>query len=665
MVDPATGELFWVPPDQYERAVNVGMVAESPGERREKLMAEKYGDSEIAAAAMGAASGLSAGIAPQVLSRLAPNLNFDAVKQYNPTAYALGDVGGTVASSVSPGGLMNLVGRGGARMAGGMAAKSAGKGLLARAAAKTAGAATKGAIEGAAIGASMELGEQGYRRELSPDDIAKEALAGAAFGAASNLVAEAAMAPIKAASSALKGTGRLSDLRRAAKVADEEYTSLMAGGSDDMAEALSKKKAADIAKNKVYKTAGATKEAKAAAKAEADAASKEVQRLAKEKYGDAKIFQALKSKSTKASEAYLKARSQLGYQLAAKSTAPSLAVGAGAVVAGGAAGSAVMGGAGGAIGAAYTARNLAKMLTGDGKRALKKIFSPKVEATAAKDVAGWHGYLGNVRKKIDGATDSYGRATAKQLAGEWAADAAATAYEYLPGFVKRPGLARAAKVAGTMSRTGINAATISAMNGDGVGDLVSTIHDMDESDMGHLVSVMAAGGATPEQIESAKQREMSALELIRSEVRDPSAETESPLGTPPPLSVVEQSKARDLLKIKTDPEHFFELMADGRLNSNHVKMLSVVRPDMLAAAVEMMQSYAEAAKLNRVGIDRNVEKSLTLLLSGTYGSKYTGQIQLTYNKDEEQQQGQLKARNVQMDTANKMLSYSQRVRERA
>jgi hypothetical protein len=194
-----------VPEDKLEVALKMGYRLEQPEEHTERRREATYAERPLEAAALGAASAVTAGGSDVILNAMAGEGGDNAIREIsarNRGARVVGELGG----------LLTGVGAAGAIMGAGRAAgKAAGGGLR--------GAAAAGATEGALIGVGHTVSNAG----LSKDPLTAEAVAGdlarnvllsstlgGAGGALGNLVS-------RAASKAKDGFARLEDnLARAA-----------------------------------------------------------------------------------------------------------------------------------------------------------------------------------------------------------------------------------------------------------------------------------------------------------------------------------------------------------------------------------------------------------------------------------------------------------------
>ena len=160
------GELFFVPQAQADSWLQSGLTPLSDEDLRKRALKKKYADSSVAPALLGAASGLSFGLAPSLLTEagLLERGEAKAIEAANPALYTGADIGAGVLSVLLSGGT---------------------------------GAAARGTVEAGKVGAKQ---------------IAKKVLAGAA--APTVKASEIAMGAGRAATKLIPGTGRAADAAR-------------------------------------------------------------------------------------------------------------------------------------------------------------------------------------------------------------------------------------------------------------------------------------------------------------------------------------------------------------------------------------------------------------------------------------------------------------------
>ena len=160
------GELFFVPQAQADNWLQSGLTPLSDEDLRKRALKKKYADSSVAPALLGAASGLSFGLAPSLLTEagLLERGEAKAIEAANPALYTGADIGAGVLSLLLSGGT---------------------------------GAAARGTVEASKVGAKQ---------------IAKKVLAGAA--APTVKASEIAMGAGRAATKLIPGTGRAADAAR-------------------------------------------------------------------------------------------------------------------------------------------------------------------------------------------------------------------------------------------------------------------------------------------------------------------------------------------------------------------------------------------------------------------------------------------------------------------
>lgn len=184
-LDPQTGEAFWVPKAKAQQAADAGYVPETRVQfevRQRKQMA----DDPASAALYGAARGATLGLSDVVLSKAGLGDYAQELKKHNPIASTAGEVGGSIASALIPGGAINLAGRAGSKAAKALVGRVSTKGLAARVAqhAPKAGAVV---AEGAAQGAGAGVSDAALTGDWSPTKIAEKAIIGGATGATLSL----------------------------------------------------------------------------------------------------------------------------------------------------------------------------------------------------------------------------------------------------------------------------------------------------------------------------------------------------------------------------------------------------------------------------------------------------------------------------------------------
>jgi hypothetical protein len=194
------GELGTITSDKVYEALQQGYKLEAPDEQRSRLLEEQYGDSDLAAAAAGAARGLSFGLSDQALTKtglVAPE-TLSHLEEANPVSSLAGEAVGTVAGVLGTGGAAGIAGTGvKAAAKAGLATEKAAAKFLAKQAAK-AGASKAvtnsivqkvvpkfagSAVEGAAYGAGHLISEDALgRADFNAENLVASMGVGALLG---------------------------------------------------------------------------------------------------------------------------------------------------------------------------------------------------------------------------------------------------------------------------------------------------------------------------------------------------------------------------------------------------------------------------------------------------------------------------------------------------
>lgn len=176
-----TGEYGEIPAHALTQAISEGYRVASPEEVRKRTLEKTYGDRDFAAAAAGAARGLSFGTSDIFLpaTGLVERETLQGLKEVNPTASMIGEGVGIVAPALLSGGTSlagsvaaktapGLVARGGAALTGRVAetalikqlAKTGATKVAQKALSKAIPAAAGAAAEGFAYGVGQEISEE-------------------------------------------------------------------------------------------------------------------------------------------------------------------------------------------------------------------------------------------------------------------------------------------------------------------------------------------------------------------------------------------------------------------------------------------------------------------------------------------------------------------------
>lgn len=223
MVDDRSGKTFSVPIEEAGSFLQ-NFRLQSGEEHRKGRVAQEYGSglpSELAAAGLGAARGLSFGLSDQAAKAtgfMTPE-ELAGYKEANPAASAVGEVGGVIGSLLIPGGAVGAAGKGvrGAAKVGGLAeravlgagrevgAQTFGQTLARAAAAKAAGGAVEGALYGAGHLVSEEaLGNAEFTAEAVATHVGLGAIIGGGTAGALSLGGELGKAGLAKAAGAVE-----------------------------------------------------------------------------------------------------------------------------------------------------------------------------------------------------------------------------------------------------------------------------------------------------------------------------------------------------------------------------------------------------------------------------------------------------------------------------
>lgn len=198
------GDKFKVPAQGFLEAVKAGWKYRDSGLIKEEKLREKYGDSTGKALLYGGLRGASLGISDAILTKtgLADQEELSAIKEYNPVASNVGEIGATVGPALLSGGT-SLVAKASQKTLAGLLTKGAeytGKRAAQNITSNVAKAAVNmgvaGAVEGAVLGAGQTvseaaLGDAEFNAESLMSNMGTGALLGGAFGASLGVGAEA------------------------------------------------------------------------------------------------------------------------------------------------------------------------------------------------------------------------------------------------------------------------------------------------------------------------------------------------------------------------------------------------------------------------------------------------------------------------------------------
>lgn len=228
-VDPSTGQQVFVPRARVLEAQAAGLQPETVEAAQQREEAAEY-DNPLLAGLAGAASSATFGLSDVLLSELGAGEDLAKLREHNPTASAIGDVGGAVAGAVVPGGPLARLGGAAAKVGGRAAGKLAGAAARGSRAARFGEVAlpvlARGAAEGAALGAGAELGQQAREQQgYDAGKIARKALSSAATGAALSMAGLGISGAAKAAGRTLTRRGAQvlgKDAKAAARLVERE-----------------------------------------------------------------------------------------------------------------------------------------------------------------------------------------------------------------------------------------------------------------------------------------------------------------------------------------------------------------------------------------------------------------------------------------------------------
>lgn len=244
------GTLASVRQSKYQEAIDQGYRFQAPEEQAKFRDQLKYGESPIKAGVAGALRGATLGLSDVV----GPNLGISdretlaGLKEANPEASVIGEIGGGVASLLIPGAQEvsgpALAAKLGKAVQGGLALKGAGLGS------RLLGKAVAGAVEGTLYGAGNAVSEAALGDvELNADMLIAGGglgmVLGAAGGGAGGLLEEGIGAATKAASSAIKKSNLAEFLGGKA----EDFGAKAIGGSQSAFKGLSRDEVRAVARD--------------------------------------------------------------------------------------------------------------------------------------------------------------------------------------------------------------------------------------------------------------------------------------------------------------------------------------------------------------------------------------------------------------------------------
>lgn len=189
------GEKYKVGPQGFLDAVRQGWKYRDQGLIQEEKLKEKYGDNTAKALLYGGLRGASLGLSDAILSKtgMVDKEELSAIKEYNPTASNIGEIGATIAPAIISGGtsiaaratqktLAGLLTKG-AEVAG----KRAAQNVTSTVAKKAIELGAAGAVEGAVLGVGQTvseaaLGDAEFNAESLMANVGTGALTGAGLG---------------------------------------------------------------------------------------------------------------------------------------------------------------------------------------------------------------------------------------------------------------------------------------------------------------------------------------------------------------------------------------------------------------------------------------------------------------------------------------------------
>lgn len=651
------GEYVWIPPEEYHGAVGAGYVAETPEGWVGRQLQKRHGDREITAGLMGAASGATFGIAPWIAQQVAPDTNWEAIQQYNPTSYAIGEGVGTVGSMFVPGfgagkalaGIGKLGARGAqlAARGGGAVEAALGGGMLAKAAGGATALAgkgvaygTAGALENAVMSSMQEVGRAGWEyhgdRPMDAYDLAKRVATAAGdsqpvVGAGLGILSPVAAAMVKPIAKGMSNI-RLMTNTKAAKLAAERAVEEIGIDPVILSQYEDLLKQRTIATQSVsrLKKAGKPITGEAQKLADINARLKDMRANAP---GMAERTELLKSAKA-ATEDYLRARVTLGRDLMARSGTIS-AIAKSTAAALGAAGAAMSGGsilwAGGTAAAAWQGvKRYVKQETLE-KIAQKMSTSTKglSAQTIRQEESISRGLRANVAKVRGRWNEASGRpmpaGLQKQLAGEGFADALSFVDSKLLDNPVMRHLPFAAKEAAKATK----ASAIYAMTMQDAEEMALAVHDVDDEAMDQIRTSAIASGMSPGQVDAVLADTFGGIQRLR-ETSPAQPGSVDPFTGRASISHTQAVEWKDRVATQVDPQSAMEDIADGRYTDAQIDQLKHGHPAAWSILMDIAKDLDDELKTKGIRPNRQQERFLKDVLSVGKSDENTYLLQQNY-----------------------------------
>ncbi len=602
MQDPDSGEYRWVPKQEYGDALAAGYTPESPESWQKRQIAKNYEDRGVAAALAGAARGATFGLSDAVLPHVFTDTDFKALKEHNEAASIGGDIAGTVASALIPGGAVGTLSRGAAKAGAKVAASAAKRGALS----KAAGAVTTSAIEGAAIGAGKGISDVALNKgdveiQDAVSHVLKEGVTGMAFGAglgaAGQVIAKAGSSATKRFIPDIKG---LSQKRAQQKLLESELKIARQSGMPSSRVKDLEKWHARVTKEYTAKRG-------------------EVAHLLTKKSMGTKVISAALGSPTKAASILV---------------TPKLST---------------------------AARKFFQPAIAKGKDKAKDAVKSMVRGKPAVEQAIERASGKSVDKAIDAAFA--GKGALRKMGGDVAADVLAdTVYPKAAQMARtlEPSVAFSKKLLKTSAMAG----GVEALSRDDIRGIAEGIHEIDEDAFAPTSGMAIKHGVPVEEAQAMTQAGLGVVQFLqeKSPIK-PDAPTEqvNPMKAQRQPTTGELQRYERYVQAARDPEHVFDLVAKGRVSMEHLETLERVYPDLHGELRRMAQQQVDMAIATGGTFSRKQQRTLTMLMHGKRHARHAKTLQQFYQVDQQQK---IKQRNVKIDMANKAASRAQKTLER-
>jgi hypothetical protein len=364
-----------------------------------------------------------------------------------------------------------------------------------------------------------------------------------------------------------------------------------------------------------------------------------------------KQFVGLRNNLKTATEDYLRARTQMASMLNARSGAFGMVASLAARGMGAVAGHMVGGSVGALAGGGYVGGHILRASRRKIWQMVRDAAQPKTGAFAKQRQAQFEEILKNMRRAHGGAKG--GRQASNLKIAEWASDIASDLYRSAEGKSTGASVLRAANA---LYRNAPRATAIYALADADVQSIAEDVHELDAGDLHPISTIADIAQMQAEQTAALMDKQMQGVEYLKAA---------SPIkpGAEGPLSKTKVLKYKNILATQVDPEHVFGLMAEGRIERDHVEAMRALYPDQYQELTALADDILGLERQGVITLTRARKNVMKMIVSGKAVSRHTGRIQQIITSPQ-QEGAQIKARNVRIDLANKTKSRAQALEER-